>query len=536
MKKQHLLLFFFLTFLLSCGDENIPVHEADGKPILFSSVITDNSTTRMTDTHWENGDNIGIYALQHGVTPAATSITEENVPFVTTGDGNFIAKGKNIYFPDENSSIDIISYYPYMSGMTGYNYPIDISEQPEFLYSNNLTDVSSASNQETMLVFRRVLSKMIFTVTPATTGESLEGLTASFEGARKRATFNLLNGILTKDNSLTTNLPMSISGDASSKELSIILLPTDGENELTLHLSRGDYNLTWVIPHRLMGGKVYRYKISLDGSEPELELVTPYMEIPSYTTSTAPNSVSARHMVENNNWLNPYYVTGSATMRNYTVLFDTINRVPYWVAYPMHPAYLSSGNRTDAWEFDPLIPKEVQPTLFSGWQSGTYNRGHLMASADRSATRELNKTTFYFTNMMPQNATMNAGTWNDLEGKVREWCKQTNAYDTLFVVTGCILPKSPENYSYVSDIFVKHSVIPEKIYKALLRKSKTTGNYSSIAFIMENAATGIAYSDSRSIVSVKQLENETGFTFFPNLPQEVAETVKMNNSLSPHWN
>jgi endonuclease G len=130
---------------------------------------------------------------------------------------------------------------------------------------------------------------------------------------------------------------------------------------------------------------------------------------------------------------------------------------------------------------------------------------------------------------------MNGGTWVDLEERVRYWSRQTTAYDTLFVVTGAILPRSPEPYSYIYDTDGNRSVVPGHLYKALLRKSKTTGNYSSIAFIMENAATGISYSDDKSVTSVQQLESETGFTFFPNLPEEVAETVKQNSALSPHW-
>lgn len=536
MKKRPLLLFFLLILLFSCGNEDIPVQETAETPIRFSSVINDNSTTSMAGTGWEKGDIIGIYALQHGVTPDDAAVTEENRPFVTTGDGNFIAREKHLYFPDEDASIDIISYYPHVSGLTSHNYPIDISEQPEFLYSNNLKDVSDVSDQGTMLVFRRVLPKVIFTITPTATGESLEGLTASLGGVTKRATFNLLNGMLTQDHTSTTTLPMTISGSASSKEASLILLPTAEEHELTLHISLGEHHYTWVIPLRMEEGKVYRYHVSPDASQPEMVLTTPYMEIPAHSTlSPAPNSVSAFHMVEHSSWLNPSHATTGTTIRNFSVLFDTLNRVPYWVAYPMHPLFLASGNRTDAWEYDPLIPKNVQPNLYSGWQSSTINRGHLLASADRSATRELNKTTFYFTNMVPQNSTMNGGTWVDLEERVRYWSRQTTAYDTLFVVTGAILPRSPQPYSYIYDTNGNRSVVPGHLYKALLRKSKTTGNYSSIAFIMENAATGISYSDDRSVTSVQQLESETGFTFFPNLPEEVAETVKQNSALSPHW-
>lgn len=536
MKKRHLLLFFVIGLLFGCSEENIPIIETQVKAISFSSVISENSTTRVAGTNWENGDIIGIYALKHGVTPDAAAITEENLPFVTTGDGKFYAKEKNIFFPEEDAAIDLISYFPRKNDLTGFHYPIDISEQPEFLYSNNLTDVSKVSGKSTTLIFKRILTRVVFTVTPSVSGESLEGLTASIDGAIKLGSFNLLDGTLSQDKTSATTLPMAISGNTSAKELSLILLPTEAENTLTVHITVGTHNFKWIIPHPLEKGKIYRYNIRLDSRQPTGDFSTPYMEVPAYrSSSSAPNSLSAFHMVETKNWLNSSYPTEASSIRNYVVLFDTQNRVPYWVAYPMHPMYLASGNRTDAWEYDPLIPQNVQPNLYSGWQSTTFNRGHLLASADRNATRDLNKTTFYFTNMVPQNGTMNENTWASLEEKVRYWCKQTSAYDTLYVVTGCILPKPPEPYSYAYDVNENRSVIPKYLYKALLRKIKTTGNFTSIAFIMENAATGIPYNDARSVTSVARLESETGFIFFPNLPGKIAETVKQNSSLSPHW-
>lgn len=258
------------------------------------------------------------------------------------------------------------------------------------------------------------------------------------------------------------------------------------------------------------------------------------MEVPLYAGGgEAPSSIQVLHMVGNKNWLNSAFTYGDEEIRNYTALYDKENRVPYWVAFPLHPIYMDSGNRTDDWAYDPFISESDQPNLLSGWKTANLDRGHLMASADRSATRNLNRTTFYFSNITPQNSWFNQNSWNNLEERVRTWSKNTARYDTLYVVTGVVLPKPPKQIVYAYDIDDNKSVIPEYFYKALLRKDKQTNKYSSIGFYMENDGSKSPY--TQRIMSVAELEDKTGFTFFPNLHPSVAAEVKQNASLSPHW-
>lgn len=540
MKRSRYLclMLLFTVYYCSRDDGTIPVVETEQTPIYFSSVIFENDITRASGTVWDKGDEIGVFAMKHQSPLAPENIINNygNLPFVTVnGDGFFYSKGKEIYYPEDNSSMDIIAYYPYKSGFNGYDYPVDVSTQPEIFYSDNLKDLRKDDVQNDGLQFRRILSKIFFNVISGTSNGSLEGLIVTIEGAKTLATFSLSDGTFSVDNQSVKPIAMIVSGSNSQKEASAILLPSGQESELTAQFSVAGKTYRWKVPHVLESGKVYRYDVTLTGMDPIVDISSPYMEIPVYASDkTAPNSAAALHMVGNKSWLNSSYTTTNTNIRNYSILFDTQNRLPYWVAFPLHPAYLDSGNRTDAWEYDPIIPKSYQPNLYGGWKSQELNRGHLLASADRNASRDINKTTFYFTNMAPQNESMNSGPWSQLEGKVRDWCKQAS-YDTLFVVTGCILPQSPEPITFVNDNDGKKSAIPKYLYKALLRKNKNSGKYSSIVFKMENANTQIPYTDVRNIISVAELENETGFMFFPNLPKDVAANVKKNKSRSPDW-
>jgi endonuclease G len=157
-------------------------------------------------------------------------------------------------------------------------------------------------------------------------------------------------------------------------------------------------------------------------------------------------------------------------------------------------------------------------------------RGHMLASASRTASRELNKTTFYFTNMLPQNQSQNSAQWASLEGKERVWAQQRSISDTLYVACGPVYSQSP---SLAYDRDGKQIPVPEATFKVFLRKDKRDGNWYSIGFIMPNRSLGATkYSDYA--VPVTEVEQKTGLEFFTHLDKSKAVAIKSQNDQS-HW-
>lgn len=515
--------------LFSCSSEGDKLDDLKGSAVTFNSSVFKEVQTRVIGTNWESGDKIGVFAITSGANLEEGSIVEnyDNLSFSTTGNGMFNDDGQSIFYPIDGSAIDFISYYPYKPGLNSYKYPIDISEQVDLLYSNNLKNANNA-NKDNTLDFKRVLSKLAISIEPKGEG-SLEGLTIEIEGLKTKASFSLVDGKLSIDDTTTGKLSVSSLGNDIKQEINCLLLPTSEINSIKVVFKINDSSVyKWTIPHAFEGGKLYSYKIRLDGLSSDVVPGTSYMELPYYTSGgDAPNTLTARHMVGSNSWLNGY--SGPNNQRNYTILFDIEYRIPLWIAYPMHSIYMKSGNRTNAWGYDPIIPVKYQSDN-SGWTNSTYNRGHMLASADRSATRELNRTTFYSTNMVPQDVKMNGGTWNNLEQDLRSWVNDAR-YDTIYVVTGSILPPKAQ-IEYTTDKKAGNKVaIPKYLYKALLRQERSTKKWHSIAFKMDNTSNSNSYQNS--VVSVAELEVETGFTFFPNL--EDATEVKKQKNLNL-WN
>lgn len=229
------------------------------------------------------------------------------------------------------------------------------------------------------------------------------------------------------------------------------------------------------------------------------------------------------------------YVTHYCTLqgerrRNYTLCYDATKRAAHWVAYPMHSIYLGSG-RVENWAYDPKIAEADQPVLFKGYQNGTtWNRGHQIPNADRNATSEMQDQTFYFSNMTPQNGTLNQQAWARLESQVRGW----RCSDTLYVVTGAYWANTTTT---TKDNAGNACPTPTHYFKVLARtvkgnartKGDRLGDYTAselmtIGFWVENKSD---QGEAKSWVkTVEEIETATGFAFFPTLP---AKAKQQNN-------
>ena len=535
-----LLLLIFVLVLSGCrNDEEQPDDEQ--QPMHFIGQIKG-----ALNADWRNGDRIGVFAIRSGSTLTPNSIIENNanLPFITSGDAVFRAQIQHIDRPEADSAMDFIAYYPFISGVTEF-VPIHIATQTEFLYSNNLRGVSNASTGDYTLIFRQPLARIVINITPKTTEANLANLRAVMHGAKTQAAFYLATGYLSIDNNSVEPVSLTVSNrDNGQKQISMLMLPTADFQNITIEFSTSKESYTWALPEALVAGQTHTFAVGLaleDDIDPDAPIVLyperpsalyQFWELPVYKRGVRPpNTVELRHKVGDRSWLNQSLPLPDGTIRNFTVLFDTENRLPLWVAYPLHPIYLYTGNRTDEWVTDPLLSAAYQPFLSNrGWRSLTdlqYDRGHVLPSADRNATPQLNATTFFTTNVVVQSGAMNRGVWENLERQVREWSR-TNPTDTIYIVSGQILHPTP--LFAAADNNGVPSAKPAYMYKALLRRNMHTGTFTSIGFKMENTDNSAPH--TQRVVSVAQLEEITGFRFFPRLPASVAEEVKGNVNIS----
>lgn len=196
-----------------------------------------------------------------------------------------------------------------------------------------------------------------------------------------------------------------------------------------------------------------------------------------------------------------YAYTGHVASYNHQTL------TPNWVAYRLTDNDVQ-GTFKENFPFsrDPKVKgRQASREDYSG--SG-YDKGHMAPRADMKWDRQAYYETFFFTNVCPQDHTMNAGSWNELEQRSRRAARR---YGTVYVVTGPIYSsKSPKT------IGKARVAVPDAFFKALL--APDGDDYHAVAFVMQNAPER---QNVRSCaITVDSLENILRRDLYPTLPDK----------------
>ncbi|MDO4790749.1 MAG: DNA/RNA non-specific endonuclease [Porphyromonas sp.] len=504
-----------------------------GKDGLVFSASYENGWMKAADGEWEAGDRIGVFTRMSKPEPAWTAgeVIVNNNLFSTEEGGSRVvfrpATSSDEIHLMEGQKIDILAYYPHRPALEGQSVPLSVADQStpnkiNLLYADNLSEITNKSSSAD-LVFRHALAKIRFNVS-STDGSSVEGLTVSIEGFPTEGRFDLLTRTWSVDEASVKTLSAKINGAGSIATAGVFILPVkkDKAMQALFRLPSGkEYVWKFRIdnnPFRM--GHEYSYNIRLNpkgGIDPDDKVG--YRELPEKTS--LPNTLMYTHFSPE--------LQGA---RNYTFLLDTKLKFAYWVAYPLHGFYLGSYKRLNNFIYDPAIPHEYQAYLEKkGYQSKdgiSYDRGHQLPSGDRTAGRKLNDATFYSTNMTPQASTLNQQIWQRLEAKVRSWqaalVSNGAGKDTLYVVTGAGMEEGKPVHMAQDNNGVDCPA-PHYYYKVLAKMDRH-GDFHTIGFILENTASIAGGDYMKYKCTVKEVEEKTGFKFFPFLKDEVKGKIE----------
>lgn len=460
---------------------------------------------RVAGTAWEAGDEIGIYVRRtaQNTTWSAEQLQHSNLHYKTTRGG-----GIATFDPaDEqqkvqwNSSMkyDILAYYPYnaqtQEGKIAYSVADQATIKP-LLISDNLSAI--APDDAKQLTFRQALASLRFEMR-SVDGGSLEGVTVRIVGMPTTGSLDLYSRQWQINDSSTAEIsvPVSVSG-ATATALILPIEKTTSEMKVLFTLPNGR-TYTWPLREgqSIVMGQQRTHTITLkDTGTGKVAEVGQYFELPA--KKALPNTMEVQHMLPSN-----------PSARNYFLLYNTKLHLAHYVAYPLYKDLTDKKvNRTDAWSSDPSISASFQPNLNSSYVGG-YSRGHQIPSADRLSSRDDNASTFYYSNMVPQDQTHNGGIWGNLENQVRNLA---NGVDTLYVVTGVGFDDT--NYQYAYDKKGMACPIPDYFYKVVVWRDKQERWHSKAWCIPHEPLTG---SPDPYKKTLSEMEAKTGFDFFPAL-------------------
>lgn len=206
----------------------------------------------------------------------------------------------------------------------------------------------------------------------------------------------------------------------------------------------------------------------------------------------------------------PTSTTGEVVVHdNYMLSYSEPHEQAEWVSYILERSHLTYNDRERPYFIeDPKV--KTKSADWRNYKGSGFDRGHLCPAGDRRFSEYAYNETFYTSNIAPQNREFNAGVWNRLEIQTRQWCKR---YGTLYIITGGVLKN---NLKEIGDEGVD---VPDAFYKILARQEGT--DFKVLAFLIPNKQNDLSLENF--LVSIDELEKQTGINFFPELGEKGLE-------------
>jgi DNA/RNA endonuclease G (NUC1) len=209
--------------------------------------------------------------------------------------------------------------------------------------------------------------------------------------------------------------------------------------------------------------------------------------------------------------------------RGYSVGYSYTDRCPMWVSMILCPvSVVASQKRVSdeaSFSLDPDVPACSQ-TAPAAYNASGWDRGHLAARATIAFCPRAAAETYWMTNVVPQDPTLNRVAWRRLERLVRLWAAE---HGRLAVVTGPVFgdrSRAAKRSNNATAMRVGDTRVPDSLFLAVISLSNPS---HSIAFHVPNAAPP---ADKQEIdawlqehaLPIRDLEQRTGRRIFRHLP------------------
>lgn len=218
-----------------------------------------------------------------------------------------------------------------------------------------------------------------------------------------------------------------------------------------------------------------------------------------------------------------YLIKRSVQAIDYSDYYGQAN----WVSWDLTSSDVGSVDRTDAWAVDTNLPSSFYPvptSTFGTYNGASYDRGHMCPSADRTDTVPHNELVFIMSNIIPQASDQNQKVWATFEG----YCRSLLSTQELLITCG---PSSFGPRVFASN----HVALASNTWKIVVGvplgstnnaldriTNADPKNIRVIALLIPNTDAAGTNAWSTFVTSARQVEIETGFTFFNALPNNLA--------------
>jgi endonuclease G len=207
----------------------------------------------------------------------------------------------------------------------------------------------------------------------------------------------------------------------------------------------------------------------------------------------------------------------------YTLSYDRSEATPNWVAWRLDSSWIGGTPRQDDFRPDTTLPLGWYQVTDQDYSGSGYTRGHMCPSGDRTNSIPNNSATFLMTNMVPQIAENNTGSWEDFESYTRSLALSGNE---IYVISG--------GSGSVGTIAQGRVTVPKYTWKVVLilpngendvqRVTRATRAFGIIVPNFLPLNTNAPWRQFR--VTVDAVEILTGYDFFTAVPKNTQELIE----------
>lgn len=188
-------------------------------------------------------------------------------------------------------------------------------------------------------------------------------------------------------------------------------------------------------------------------------------------------------------------------------------KIPLWVAWELTEEEVGGDCPREDFTEDPTVEQQAEHDDYrgSGW-----SRGHMAPAADMKWSVQAMHDCCMMTNICPQKAELNTGSWSKLEEK----CRRTYArnYGKVYIVCG---PVVDDDFTTIGHNLV---AVPYAFYKVLL--VLTSEGWQAVGFVYHNNEG--PHNMRQAACTVDEVEILTGLDFFSTLPDNIEENIEAN--------
>src|ERR1017187_5631087 len=239
---------------------------------------------------------------------------------------------------------------------------------------------------------------------------------------------------------------------------------------------------------------------------------------------------------------NPSNATANTNNHDHYLIQRTVEALDYsdnlgepvWASWDLTAGDVGSAPRSPSYYTDTNLPPNfyrVTDNDYVGVGAINFNRGHLCPSEDRTDTSANNKLVFFMSNIMPQSGPNNQGVWENLESDCRTLASAGKELLLICGPSGFGTNKIPSGKAYIgSNVWKIAVIVPTNSGTALSRLSITN---RVIAVSIPNVTNGFSSAWQNYVTSPRQIEQNTGFTFFSAVPANIAAVFRAKVDGSP---